>query len=93
MVSASLFLWDVDEHWSIPLWNWERRDYGPWPPSSRRKEGRRLCYLPRSLPWDWKSFQQSLTRHRQGVAMAHGLPLPEKRWKVTMTSATLLLIS
>ena len=32
-----------------------------------------------SLPGKWKSFRQSLARNRKGVAMAHGLSLPERR--------------
>ena len=32
-----------------------------------------------SLPGKWRSFRKSLARKRKGVAMAHGLPLPEGR--------------
>ena len=32
-----------------------------------------------SLPGKWRSFRKSLARNRKGVAMAHGLPLPEGR--------------
>ena len=41
------------------------------------RRARRLWLLPHSLLGKWMGFQQSLARSRKGVAMAHGLPLPE----------------
>ena len=32
-----------------------------------------------SLPGKWRSFRKSLARKWKGVAMVHGLPLPEGR--------------
>ena len=46
------------------------------------REGRRqgdYGPLPPYLLGKWRGLQQSLTRNGKGVAMAHGLPLPEGR--------------
>mgnify|MGYP003331571979 CR=1 FL=1 len=39
MAPASLSSWEVEELSPFPDKEWERCDYGPWPPSSRRRGG------------------------------------------------------